>query len=164
MSQQEQRAYPFSQAMEYEKNLVKGLHLGIRKLSQEAQKTVFREQCLACYTAIMGGVVRTCSCDPATLDVDGFIKAYEPIEKAATAGSAKITRKGNIITYEQKSGFCPCPLIKSEVIDPYPNLCLCTQEVEKRLFEFAHKGSVKVDILESYMKGGDRCLIRIELL
>jgi hypothetical protein len=58
-------------------------------------------------------------------------------------------------------GGCICPLVKTLEIEASPNHCLCTISHLKHLYETALGRPVEVDLIETCLRGGDSCTIKI---
>jgi len=138
---------------------VKSFFKGVGKLDEEAADTVLQEVGKACgdyelgYMALQG-LTMPCS------DVDAFLQAHEKGENTASGGQSKMTREGNSATLVVKGG-CACPLVKVLNIEPTPNHCLCTLNHLKHVYQTGLSRPVKVELIETYLRGGNSCTIRM---
>jgi hypothetical protein len=93
-------------------------------------------------------------------EIDSFLRVHEIGENVASGGKAKITRNGNSATLVIKSG-CVCPLVKKLNIEPTANHCLCTLHHLRHVYETVLNRPVQVKLIETYLRGGDSCTIRM---
>jgi len=137
---------------------------GISKLSEETAETVLKHTSQACLKTALSQIIHF-GYDPDKGDIDAFNAAAQKMENMLGEGTAHITRQGNIVDYVTASGRCVCPFVKYyKVVKPFPNQCLCAKNLIKTMYEVAHKGLVKADVIEAYNRGGNCCHFRIELL
>jgi len=138
---------------------------GISQLSEDAEETVLRSTCRGCAGRVLAFMAHNYGYDPEKPDLDAYMAADEKLEKLLAHGQASRTREGNIINAVSKAGECMCPLVRDyKIIQPYPNLCICSKNFMKVQYEAAARRPVKVDVIESYNRGGNCCHFRIELL
>jgi len=138
---------------------------GISQLSEEAAETVLESTCRACVERALAFMAHNYGYDPERPDLDALMVADEKLENIYAQGQASVTKEGNTITWISKTGGCSCTLVKDYgVVRAFPNLCLCSKNFVKALYGAAAKRPVRVEIVESYIRGGDRCHFRIELL
>jgi len=132
---------------------------GVAKLDEKAANTVLHEVGQACgdyelgYMALQGLQLPTS-------DIDAFLKAHEKGENAASGGQSKMTRAGNTATLVIKGG-CACPLVKFLKIERSANHCLCTLNHLKHVYERGLGRPVKVELIETYLRGGESCTIKM---
>ena len=93
-------------------------------------------------------------------EIDAFLRVHEIGENVASGGKAKITRNGNSATLVIEGG-CVCPLVKKLDIEPTRNHCLCTLHHLKHVYETVLARPVEVELLETFLRGGDSCTIRM---
>jgi hypothetical protein len=93
-------------------------------------------------------------------EIDSFLRVHEMGENVASGGRSKITRNGNSATLVIKGG-CVCPLVRKLGIEATPNHCLCTLHHLKHVYETVLARPVRVELLETYLRGGDSCTIRM---
>lgn len=65
--------------------------------------------------------------------------------------------------YANKTGKCQCPLARTLQGSIGGALCVCSETMMERTFSRAYGGRVRVELLESYLRGGNRCIYRIRL-
>jgi hypothetical protein len=136
---------------------------GIGKLDAAAAETVLREVGSGCGDFELGlmalkGVKMPLQSDE---DIDYFLQVNEMGERIASGGKSKITRDGNSATLVVKSGRCVCPLVKYLDIEPTGNHCFCTMHHLKHVYEVAFGRPVEVELLETYLRGGNSCTIKM---
>ncbi len=132
---------------------------GVAKLDEKAANIVLQEVGKACgdyelgYMALQGLQLPTS-------EIDAFLRAHERGENAASAGQSKMTRSGNTATLVIKGG-CVCPLVKFLHIEPSENHCLCTLNHLKHVYETGLGRPVEVELVETYLRGGNSCTIKM---
>ena len=129
------------------------------ELDEKAADIVLKEVGSACGNVALGGM-RLLGLKLPTTDIDAFLQAHEAGENAASGGESKVTREGNTATLVVKGG-CACPLVKLLKIEPTPNHCLCTANHLKHLYQTGLNKPVKVELMETYLRGGNSCTIRM---
>ncbi|NJK95295.1 MAG: hypothetical protein HC905_10615 [Bacteroidales bacterium] len=91
-------------------------------------------------------------------DLDKLIEAYKQ--------NFEIWKEGDKIhiRYGEVNAQCYCPAAKSH--DPKPNdiHCECTRTTHQTIFETALCKPVKVNILESFRRGGKTCHFLVEII
>ena len=138
---------------------VRAFFKGVGKLDERAADIVLREVGKACgdyelgYMALQGLKIPS-------PDIDAFLEAHEKGENTASGGQSKVTREGNTTALVVKGG-CVCPLVKVLNIEPTPNHCLCTLNHLKHVYETGLNRPVKVELIETYLRGGNSCTIKI---
>jgi len=137
---------------------------GIGELDEKGAEIVLRRCSEACSKYWLSLLYKKYGWDPERSDFDVFLKAQEAFEKHMSNGKASIIRKGNVIEEEFWDGECTCPLVKKyKLVKPFPNLCLCAQNTFKAVYEAGAKMPVKAEVVESYCRGGNRCLLRFKI-
>jgi len=166
MSQEELKARRREELVRaYLNDTLSKIYSGISELSEEAAETVLKEACKACANGWLSFLAHNYSYDPEKPDLDAFLVAEEKMLKRLSEGKVSITRQGNIITEVLTPGYCVCPLVRNyNLVKPFPNYCLCAENSYKVLYEAALKRPVKVEVIESYNRGGNSCTMKIELL
>jgi hypothetical protein len=136
---------------------------GISKLGEEATETVLKESCKACTNGWLGMLAHY-GYDSKKPDIDAFLVAEKKVMERIAEGKASIIKEGNIITEVLTPGHCGCPLVKNyKLVKPFPGLCLCAKNGYKRLYETALQRPAKVEVIETYNRGGNSCTMKIEL-
>ncbi len=138
---------------------VRAFFKGVGELDEEAADVVLREVGAACGDFELGLMERLGFKLP-TADIDAFLTAHETGEKVASGGLATVTREGNSATLVIKGG-CVCPLVKTLGIEPTQNHCLCTRSHLRHVYETGLGRPVRVELIETYLRGGDSCTIRM---
>jgi hypothetical protein len=136
---------------------------GVGKLDEASAETVLEEVGTGCgdfelgLMALKGVNIPLQDLDA---EIDSFLQVHEIGENVASGGKAKITRNGNSATLVIKGG-CVCPLVKKLGIEPTSNHCLCTLHHLRHVYETVLNRPVQVELLETYLRGGDSCTIRM---
>ena len=135
---------------------------GIGKLDEAAAETALKEVGSGCGGFELGLMTLKGVKIPVQSDeeIDHFLEVNEMGENVASGGKSKITRDGNSATLVIKGG-CVCPLVKQLDIEPTGNHCFCTLHHLKHVYETALARPVEVDLIETYLRGGDSCTIRM---
>lgn len=137
---------------------------GLSQLDSKSAELVLKKCSESCSRNWLSLLANSYGWDPEKSDLDAFLKAQEEFEKHMSNGKALITKKGNTIEEEFWDGECTCPLVKKyKLIKPFPNLCHCAQNSFKAIYEAGVKKPVKAEVVESYCRGGKRCLLRFEI-
>jgi len=132
---------------------------GVGKLDHEAANAVLSEVGTVCGGFALGGMAAN-GLEIPTADTDAFLQAHEKGENVASGGRSQLTRDGNTATLVITGG-CVCPLVKTLQIEPTPNHCLCTLNHLKHLYETGLDRPVQVELIETYLRGGNSCTIRM---
>ena len=149
----------------YINEILKNTFEGISQLDEEAAETVLKSTCRGCADRTLSLLAHKYGYDPKKHDLDAYIAAEEKVDNLLFPGQSSITKEGNIITYISKAGECACPLVKDyKIAQPSPNLCLCSKNFVRVMYEAAAKRPAKVEVIESYNRGGNCCHFRVELL
>jgi len=135
---------------------------GVGKLDEKSADIVLREVGSGCGEFELGLMALKGVKIPSITDeeIDHFLRVHELGENIASGGQSKITREGNIATLVVKGG-CACPLIKVLGVEPTSNHCLCTANHLKHVYETVLNKPVKVELIETYLRGGQSCTIRM---
>lgn len=132
---------------------------GVGNLDEKSAHIVLKEVGSACggfELGLMGLLGLTFPPD----DIDTFLEAHEKGENVASGGLSKVTREGNTATLVVKGG-CVCPLVRTLKLEPTANHCLCTLNHLKHVYETGLDRPVKVELIETYLRGGDSCTIKM---
>jgi hypothetical protein len=86
-------------------------------------------------------------------DVDKLLEAYRR--------NYRIQREGDLvhITYggERERNFCYCPAARHRPVRPNDLHCECTRATHEAIFETALGRHIRVELLETVRRGGQRC-------
>lgn len=146
-------------------DILKRTFEGISQLTEGAAETVLESTCKACVDRALAFMAHNYGYNPEKPDLDAFIAADEKLENLYAQGQASVTREGDTITWISKTGGCSCTLVKDYgIVRAFPNLCLCSKNFVKVAYQAAAQRPVKVELVESYIRGGNCCHFRIELL
>lgn len=164
MDQGKPKAKTEELAQAWFKDMLSKAYQGISELNEKAAEIVLKRCSEACSKYWLSLLTQKYSWDPERSDFDAFLKAQEAFEKHMSNGKASITKKGKVLEEEFWDGECTCPLVKNyKLVKPFPNLCLCAQNTFKAIYEAGAKRPVKAEVVESYCRGGNRCLLRFEI-
>jgi hypothetical protein len=137
----------------------KAFFKGVAALDEEAADIVLKEVGAICGGFELG-YMRLLGLELPTADVGAFLEAHQRGENIASGGRSGITREGNTATLVIKGG-CVCPLVRTLDIAPSSNHCLCTRNHLKHVYEIGLDRPVEVELIETYLRGGDSCTIKI---
>jgi hypothetical protein len=136
---------------------------GVGKLDERSAETVLKEVGTGCGDFELGLMMLkgvNMPLQDVDAEIDRFLQVHEMGENVASGGRSKITRDGNSATLVIKGG-CVCPLVKKLDIEPSSNHCLCTLHHLKHVYETVLNRPVQVELLETYLRGGNSCTIRM---
>lgn len=139
------------------------LFRGVGKLDERSAESVLKEVGTGCGDFELGLMTLkglNVPLQDIDAEIDGFLRIHEMGENVASGGRAKITRDGNSATLVIKGG-CVCPLVKKLDIEPSSNHCLCTLHHLKHVYETVLDRPVEVELLETHLRGGNSCTIRM---
>ncbi len=149
----------------YVNDILRKTFEGISHLNEKQAETVLKTSSKACAERMLAFVAHNYGYNPEKPDLDAFIVASEKLEKLFAQGQASVTKEGNTITHITRPKECVCPLVKDyKIVQAFPNLCLCSKNYVKGLYQAAAKGPVTVELIETLNRGGSCCHFRIELL
>lgn len=138
---------------------VQGFFKGVGKLDEEAASTVLSETGRLCGSFTLASMGAR-GLEIPTADVDAFLEAHAQTESVASGGRSKLTREGDAVTIVIEGG-CVCPLVRTLRIEASPNHCHCTVGHLKYLYETGLGRPVRVELMETCLRGGETCTIRI---
>jgi len=166
MSQEEAKARKREELTKiYLNEFMKHTFEGISQLDEEAAEIVLKNTCKGCVGRVLSFLAHNYGYDPEKSNFDDFMAAEKKLENQMFPGQSSLTREGNIINSIVKAGECVCPFVKDyKVVQPFPNLCSCGKNAIAVLYEAVTKRPVKAELIESYIKGGNCCHFRLELL
>jgi hypothetical protein len=135
---------------------------GVGKLDEKSADIVLKEVGSACGEFELGLMALKGVKIPSVTDaeIDHFLQVHELGENIASGGQSKLTRQGNSATLVVKGG-CACPLIEVLGIEPTWNHCLCTASHLKHVYQTVLNKPVEVELVETYLRGGKSCTIRM---
>jgi len=139
--------------------VLQGFFKGVGKLDQEAASTVLSETGRLCGGFTLASMSAS-GLETPTENIDAFLEAHAKTESVASGGRSKLTRDGDAVTIVIEGG-CVCPLVKTLEIEASPNHCHCTVSHLKHLYETGLGRPVEVELVETCLRGGDTCTIRI---
>jgi len=68
-----------------------------------------------------------------------------------------------VVLVDENKAQCVCPLISKDHGSHLGVLCSCSEGFAERMFSAVSGGSVRAEVTESILRGGERCRYRIEL-
>ena len=149
----------------YLNGILRNIYEGISQLDEEAAETILGFSCRGCADRVLSFLTHNYGYDPENPNLDAYMAAEEKMDDYMFPGQSSLTREGNIVNAIVKAGECVCPLVKDyKLVQPSPNLCLCGKNAMRTLYEAATQRPVKVELIESYNKGGNCCHFRAEIL
>ena len=102
--------------------------------------------------------IKTYGYNPEFYNIDSWIKLVNELEP----GIRDVRKEDNIIIYELKPGECVCPLVTRGVVELSRKLCLaCAPNFFEYIFGKAARKPVKVELVESYATGANKCVFRV---
>ena len=166
MSQEESKARRREELTSiYINQIIKNTFEGISQLNEEAAETVLKNTCRGCANRVLSFLAHNYGYDPEKPNLDAYMAAEKKMDDLMFPGQSSLTREGNIINSIVKGGECVCPFVRDyKLAQPSPNLCLCGKNAMRVIYEAATQRPVKVELIESYNRGGNCCHFRAELL
>jgi predicted ArsR family transcriptional regulator len=92
-------------------------------------------------------------------DIDGFIREYQ---KQSNDNITYDREKGIITAVGQERSECACPLIALNLTSV--KACNCTLGYTQRIYETVLGKKVQVELMESVLRGGKRCAVKVRVL
>ena len=141
-------------------SLVRGIMKGVFELDEEARNRVLKEMAWACYDGFREFLEQ-----PATtpMDIDSaceWLKKTVPHERC-------FHRTGDTVIWDEPMedpyGGCMCPLVRLGLIEPRPELCVCSTLSQKRTLEELTGIPMEAELVESVNTGFRNCLFRFHL-
>jgi hypothetical protein len=112
--------------------------------------------------------------------IQGMLKQYTPVsmEKFVEIlqkgiGKENCWMEGNIVYFnyvknprdsKNENGYCLCPLVENGPLDLSGTYCYCSIGYVREMFSSSTDQKVKVELLESVLRGGKRCRFKITVI
>jgi predicted hydrocarbon binding protein len=129
---------------------------GLEEVDEETARKVLKKCGEACAKSWLDAY----GYDPASYDLDSWIKLLNESD----LGVRNVKRENNCVIYELKHGRCVCPLVSENTVELAPKLCLaCSTNFFEHIFGKAAKRPVRVEAIESFATGADKCAFRVWL-
>ena len=137
-------------------SVVRGIMKGVFKLDEEARNTVLEEMGRACYD----GFKEFVGTPPTGLDID---TACEWLN-STVPHNRRFQRAGDTIYWDadikDTYGGCMCILVRLCIIEPSPELCVCSTNYCRTAFEEMTGKSVEGEMVETLNSGSRNCVFR----
>ena len=136
--------------------LVRGITKGVFELDEEARNKVLEEMGRACYEGFQEFV----GTPPKGMDIES---ACEWLNNSVPH-NRRFQRAGDTIYWEadieDTYGGCMCALVRLGIIEPRPELCICSTHYCKRAFEEMTGKPVEGELVETVSSGSRNCVFR----
>ncbi len=137
-------------------NLVRGIMKGVFKLDEKARNKVLAEMGRACYEGFKDFV----GTPGAGMDIESACQWLD----STVPHKRRFTMKGDTLDWEADVkatyGGCMCILVRLGIIDPAPELCVCSTNYNKTALEQMTGRQVKGELVESLNSGAPSCRYR----
>ena len=135
---------------------IRGVVAGLDEVDEETARKVLKE----CGEACAKSWLDSYGYDPTSYDLSSWIKLLNESDP----GVRNVKRGDDSVLYELKHGQCVCPLVSENTVELTPKLCLaCSTNFFEYVFKKAAKRPVRVEVIESFATGADKCAFRIWL-
>jgi len=136
-----------------------------KTLDEETRKKLMQLNGKTCYT---DWIQETKQAIP-TIEFDEWAKRV-----AAAPAREDLKVEGNVIHYQYSGsaetggavadGICLCPMAESKPSGLSATYCHCSVGYVKEMFELRFKRNVKVELVDSILKGGNRCKFKLTVV
>jgi hypothetical protein len=137
-------------------NLVRGIMKGVFALDEEARNKVLEEMGKACYE----GFKEFVGTPPTGMDIES---ACEWLARTVPH-NRRFQKAGDTLYWEadvkDTYGGCMCILVRLGIIEPSPELCVCSTNYNKRALEEMTGKTVEGELVESVNSGARNCVYR----
>ena len=137
-------------------SLVRGIMKAVFELDEGARNKVLEEMGAACYV----GFKEFVGTPPAGLDVESACKWLD----STVPHNRRFEKAGDTIYWEadieDTYGGCMCVLVQLGILEPRPELCICSTNHCKRAFEEMTGKSVEGEMVTSVNSGSSHCVYR----
>ena len=137
-------------------NLVRGIMKGVFKLDEESRNKVLEEMGKACYE----GFKEFVGTPPAGMDIKS---ACQWLEKTVPH-HRRFQKAGDTLYWEadvkDTYGGCMCILVRLGIVEPRPELCICSTNYNKSALEEMTGETVEGELVESVNSGARNCVYR----
>jgi len=137
-------------------NLVRGIMKGVFKLDEESRNTVLEEMGKACYE----GFKEFVGTPPTGMDIESACKwLVETVPH-----KRRFQRAGDTLYWEadvkDTYGGCMCILVRLGIVEPRPELCVCSTNYNKTALEEMTGKDVEGELVETVNSGARNCVYR----
>lgn len=139
--------------------LVRGIMKGVFELDEEARNKVLEEMGKACYE----GFKEFVGTPPADMDIESACEWLD----STVPHKRRFQRAGDTLYWEadvkETYGGCMCILVRLGIIEPRPELCICSTNYNKTALEQMTGRHVEGELVESLNSGARNCVYRYHL-
>lgn len=136
--------------------LVRGIMKGVFALDEEARNRVLEEMGKACYEGFREFV----GTPPTDMDIDGACKWLD----STVPHRRRFEMAGDTLYWEadvkEAYGGCMCVLVRMGIIEPRPELCVCSANYNRTALEQMTGRQVEGELVESLNSGAKSCVYR----
>lgn len=136
--------------------VVRGIMKGVFELDEEARNKVLEEMGRACYDGFRDFV----GTPPSGMNIDSACEWLD----STVPHNRRFKREGDTIHWDadikDTYGGCMCLLVRLGIIEPRSELCVCSNNYNKRAFEEMTGKSVEGEIVETVNSGSRNCVFR----
>jgi len=125
-----------------------------RHVPEDTQRTIFRELGRECARQFKGMTY-----EKFAGNLEGFLA--EARGPKGWMASGEYDQKAGVITIVDRAKSCTCPLVKREVTPAAQ--CECTLGWQEETYSRIVGRPVKASLVESILRGGSRCVFRVEV-
>lgn len=136
--------------------LVRGIMKGVFELDDEARNKVLEEMGKACYEGFKDFV----GIPPTDMDIESACEWLD----STVPHRRRFQRAGDTLYWEadvkDTYGGCMCILVRLGIIEPRPELCICSTNYNKSALEEMTGRRVEGELVESLNSGARNCVYR----
>ncbi len=136
--------------------LVRGIMKGVFELDDEARNKVLEEMGKACYVGFKDFV----GIPPTDMDIESACEWLD----STVPHKRRFQRAGDTLYWEADVkgtyGGCMCILVRLGIIEPRPELCICSTNYNKSALEEMTGRRVEGELVESLNSGARNCVYR----
>lgn len=136
--------------------LVRGIMKGVFELDDEARNKVLEEMGKACYVGFKDFV----GIPPTDMDIESACEWLD----STVPHKRRFQRAGDTLYWEadvkDTYGGCMCILVRLGIIEPRPELCICSTNYNKSALEEMTGRRVEGELVESLNSGARNCVYR----
>jgi len=137
-------------------NLVRGIMKGVFKLDEESRNKVLEEMGKACYE----GFKEFVGTPPTGVDIESACKWLDE----TVPHNRRFQRAGDTLYWEadvkDTYGGCMCILVRLGIMEPRPELCICSTNYNKSALEEMTGEAVEGELVETVNSGARNCVYR----
>jgi len=136
--------------------LVRGIMKGVFELDEESRNKVFEEMGKACY----GGFKEFVGTPPTDMDIKSaceWLDSTVPHKRRFEIAGDTLYWDADV---KKTYGGCMCILVRLGIIEPSPELCICSTNYNKTALEQMTGRKVEGELVESLNSGARSCVYR----